>query len=101
MWPSFSAVRLLTRREAALVAAVRELALNASMRLAVLSALVASHLDVVLGATPGLHLIESIFVSMVCNWPRQRTARRITDWIPTSVAAIDKLFTSSTLRSAM
>ena len=99
-WPSFSAVRLLTRREAALVAAVSDLALNASVFFAILSALVASHLDVVLGATPGLHLIESVFVCIVCIWPRLGTARRITYWIPTSVAAIDELFASSLLRSA-
>ena len=57
-------------------------------------------LDLVLGATPCPHLIESVFVSMLGIWPGLGAARRIALWKTTRVAAIYELSSSTIPRSA-
>ena len=77
-WPRLRASRLFTRRVAAFITAIDKLAMHPSVCFAGLSALVATHLDLVLAATPCPHLIESVFGFMRCIWPRFGAARRIT-----------------------
>ncbi len=99
-WTRLRTSRLVTRRVAAFSTAIDELALHASVCFAGLSALVASHLDLVLGATPCPHLIESVFRCMLGIWPWLGAARCITWRITTSLAAIDELCSSTFPRSA-